>query len=80
MANVTRRWFVTRGVPVVAGAAADLDAARAQRYGHVSARHDRDPSRYLMSRSLASELVTAGTLGRPWELWKRKAVARQEEP
>src|SRR5256886_13568806 len=29
-------------------------------YGHVSARHDRDPSRYLMSRSLAPELVTAG--------------------
>ncbi len=27
-------------------------------YGHVSARHDRDPSRYLMSRSLAPELVT----------------------
>src|SRR5256884_10009637 len=28
-------------------------------YGHVSARHDRDPNRYLMSRSLAPELVTA---------------------
>src|SRR2546425_4034152 len=28
-------------------------------YGHVSVRHDRDPSRYLMSRSLAPELVTA---------------------
>jgi HCOMODA/2-hydroxy-3-carboxy-muconic semialdehyde decarboxylase len=28
-------------------------------YGHVSARHDRDPSRFLMSRSLAPELVTA---------------------
>ena len=28
-------------------------------YGHVSARHDRDPKRYLMSRSLAPELVTA---------------------
>jgi HCOMODA/2-hydroxy-3-carboxy-muconic semialdehyde decarboxylase len=27
-------------------------------YGHVSARHDRDPSRYLMARSLAPELVT----------------------
>src|SRR3989449_2837574 len=27
-------------------------------YGHVSARHDRDPNRYLMSRSLAPELVT----------------------
>src|SRR2546430_2674553 len=29
-------------------------------YGHVSARHDRAPSRYLLSRSLAPELVTAG--------------------
>ena len=29
-------------------------------YGHVSVRHDRDPNRYLMSRSLAPELVTAG--------------------
>lgn len=28
-------------------------------YGHVSVRHDRDPSRYLMSRSIAPELVTA---------------------
>jgi HCOMODA/2-hydroxy-3-carboxy-muconic semialdehyde decarboxylase len=28
-------------------------------YGHVSARHDRDPDRFLMSRSLAPELVTA---------------------
>jgi ribulose-5-phosphate 4-epimerase/fuculose-1-phosphate aldolase len=28
-------------------------------YGHVSARHDRDPARFLMSRSLAPELVTA---------------------
>jgi len=27
-------------------------------YGHVSVRHDRDPNRYLMSRSLAPELVT----------------------
>src|SRR5256712_8355130 len=90
MANVTRRWFVTRGALLVAAAAADLEAARAQPapapagppdpklvedlvaanriladqnvldgYGHVSARHDRDPSRYLMSRSLAPELVTA---------------------
>ena len=31
-------------------------------YGHVSARHDRDPSRYLMSRSLAPELVTAADI------------------
>lgn len=28
-------------------------------YGHVSARHDRNPNRYLLSRSLAPELVTA---------------------
>jgi ribulose-5-phosphate 4-epimerase/fuculose-1-phosphate aldolase len=28
-------------------------------YGHVSARHDRDPGRFLMSRSIAPELVTA---------------------
>ncbi len=28
-------------------------------YGHVSARHDRDPTRYLLSRSLAPALVTA---------------------
>lgn len=28
-------------------------------WGHVSVRHDRDPDRYLMSRSLALELVTA---------------------
>jgi HCOMODA/2-hydroxy-3-carboxy-muconic semialdehyde decarboxylase len=31
-------------------------------YGHVSARHDRDPGRYLLSRSLAPELVTAGDI------------------
>jgi ribulose-5-phosphate 4-epimerase/fuculose-1-phosphate aldolase len=31
-------------------------------YGHVSARHDRDPARFLMSRSLAPELVTAGDI------------------
>ena len=28
-------------------------------WGHVSVRHDRDPSRYLLSRSLAPELVSA---------------------
>lgn len=28
-------------------------------YGHVSVRHDRDPNRYLLSRSRAPELVTA---------------------
>ena len=29
-------------------------------YGHVSVRHPADPQRYLMSRSIAPELVTAG--------------------
>ena len=28
-------------------------------YGHVSVRHPADPQRYLMSRSIAPELVTA---------------------
>ena len=28
-------------------------------YGHVSVRHDKDPTRYLLSRSVAPELVTA---------------------
>ncbi len=31
-------------------------------YGHVSARHDRDPGRFLMSRSIAPELVTAADI------------------
>lgn len=31
-------------------------------YGHVSVRHDRDPARFLMSRSLAPELVTAADI------------------
>lgn len=31
-------------------------------YGHVSVRHDRDPGRYLMSRSVAPELVTAADI------------------
>jgi HCOMODA/2-hydroxy-3-carboxy-muconic semialdehyde decarboxylase len=31
-------------------------------YGHVSVRHNRDPNRYLMSRSLAPELVTAADI------------------
>jgi ribulose-5-phosphate 4-epimerase/fuculose-1-phosphate aldolase len=31
-------------------------------YGHVSARHDRDPNRYLMARSVAPELVTAADI------------------
>src|SRR5262245_18538648 len=31
-------------------------------YGHVSARHPRDPNRYLLARSLEAELVTAGDM------------------
>jgi len=31
-------------------------------YGHVSVRHDRDASRYLMSRSIAPELVTVADI------------------
>ena len=31
-------------------------------YGHVSVRHDRMPDRYLLARSLAPELVTAGDI------------------
>jgi HCOMODA/2-hydroxy-3-carboxy-muconic semialdehyde decarboxylase len=31
-------------------------------FGHVSARHDRSANRFIMSRSLAPELVTAGDL------------------
>ena len=36
-------------------------------YGHVSVRHDRDPNRYLMSRSMAPALVTAGDI-MEWDL------------
>src|SRR5512137_319305 len=28
-------------------------------YGHVSVRHDKDPGRYLLARSVAPELVTS---------------------
>ena len=31
-------------------------------YGHVSARHDKDPNRYLLARSMAPELVTAADI------------------
>src|SRR4030095_13076350 len=31
-------------------------------YGHVSVRHDRAPDRYLLARSVAPELVTAGDI------------------
>lgn len=56
-------------------------------YAHVSARHNCDPHRYLLSCSLAPALVTAddieegrkadlGDYQRAWELWKRKAMAK----
>src|SRR5262249_1609714 len=64
-----------QGVPVSAGAPdpkliEDLVAANriladqgvVDGYGHVSARHDRDPSRYLLARSMAPELVTAADI------------------
>jgi HCOMODA/2-hydroxy-3-carboxy-muconic semialdehyde decarboxylase len=31
-------------------------------WGHVSVRHDRDPDRYLLSRSLAPELISSGDI------------------
>lgn len=31
-------------------------------FGHVSARHDKDPSRFLLARSMAPALVTAGDI------------------
>jgi HCOMODA/2-hydroxy-3-carboxy-muconic semialdehyde decarboxylase len=31
-------------------------------WGHVSVRHPRDPNRYLLSRSLAPELISAGDI------------------
>ncbi len=74
--RVTRRKFVTGCAIVLAGAVfgaaliEDLVAANRilaeqgvlDGYGHVSVRHDRDPNRYLMSRSLAPELVTAADI------------------
>ncbi len=36
-------------------------------YGHVSVRHDRDPSRYFMSRSMAPALVTPADI-MEWDL------------
>jgi ribulose-5-phosphate 4-epimerase/fuculose-1-phosphate aldolase len=56
--------------PALAAVIQDLVAANrilaAQKvldaYGHVSARHPGDPSRFLLSRSLAPELVTAADL------------------
>ena len=69
------RRFGAQQAPASAGAAApalleDLVAANriiaqeaiVDAYGHVSVRHDRDPNRYLLSRSLAPALVTADDL------------------
>jgi HCOMODA/2-hydroxy-3-carboxy-muconic semialdehyde decarboxylase len=44
-------------------------------YGHVSARHDRDPNRYLMARSVAPALVTAGDI-MEYDLDSRPVEAR----
>jgi HCOMODA/2-hydroxy-3-carboxy-muconic semialdehyde decarboxylase len=65
----------TTNQPKTAGAASpslieDLVAANrilaaegiVEAYGHVSVRHDRDPSRYLMARSVASALVTTADI------------------
>ena len=64
-------WAVAQPAPASAGPPApglveDLVAANriladqgvVDGYGHVSVRHDRDPARYLMARSMAPELVT----------------------
>jgi HCOMODA/2-hydroxy-3-carboxy-muconic semialdehyde decarboxylase len=44
-------------------------------YGHVSVRHDSDPQRYLLSRSLAPELVTDADI-MEWDLESRPLDAR----
>src|SRR5713101_4183922 len=44
-----------------------VDQAVLDGYGHVSVRHDRDPNRYLMSRSLAPALVTSADI-MEWDL------------
>jgi HCOMODA/2-hydroxy-3-carboxy-muconic semialdehyde decarboxylase len=71
-ASTLPRRLAAQTAPASAGAAApalveDLVAANRiladqnvlDGYGHVSVRHDRDANRYLMSRSIAPELVTA---------------------
>jgi HCOMODA/2-hydroxy-3-carboxy-muconic semialdehyde decarboxylase len=74
-AAVGPRWGLAQPAPTSAGPAdpklvEDLVAANRilvdqgvlDGYGHVSVRHDRDANRYLMSRSLAPELVTAADI------------------
>ena len=69
------RYVFAQAAPASAGAAGSTlveDLVAASRiladqgvvdgYGHVSVRHDRDPKRYLMSRSLAPALVTAADI------------------
>ncbi len=59
-----------RGTPVLRALIDDVVAANRiladqgvlDAYGHVSARHPGDPARFLISRSLAPELVTAGDI------------------
>lgn len=67
MHGVTRRWLLGS---LTAALVEDLVAANRilvdqgvlDGYSHVSVRHDRDPQRYLMSRSIAPELVTAADI------------------
>jgi HCOMODA/2-hydroxy-3-carboxy-muconic semialdehyde decarboxylase len=72
---LTARRAAAQAAPISAGPAApqlieDLVAANriladqgvVDGYGHVSTRHDRDPNRYLLSRSVAPELVVAADI------------------
>src|SRR5438046_10707861 len=45
---------------IVAGSRILADLGVVDAFGHVSARHPSNPNRFLMSRSLAPALVTAG--------------------
>jgi HCOMODA/2-hydroxy-3-carboxy-muconic semialdehyde decarboxylase len=47
-------------------------------YGHVSARSDRDPNRYLLARSIAPELVTPEDI-REYDLDSRPLEPRGRE-
>jgi HCOMODA/2-hydroxy-3-carboxy-muconic semialdehyde decarboxylase len=72
---VTPRWAETQTAPASAGPVNPVlieDLVAANRVlvdkgvidirGHVSVRHPRDPNRFLMSRAVAPELVTAGDI------------------
>jgi ribulose-5-phosphate 4-epimerase/fuculose-1-phosphate aldolase len=61
-------WAQTPGAPITADPALIADVVTANHilydqgvvdgFGHISARHDKDPNRYLLSRSMAPALVT----------------------